>query len=90
MPKRFPSGMKHKNCASIFDLNPLGVIASGALLIAVARDSAPAVCQALHEIGIPAAAIATAVPAGRGLTLHTADGIQPLPRFDQDEITRLF
>jgi hydrogenase maturation factor len=73
-----------------FALNPLGVIASGALLIAVAEDSAPAVCDALQKIDIPVAPIARAVHVDRGLTMRTSDGVQPLPRFDQDEITRLF
>ena len=45
-----------------FSLNPLGVIASGALLIAVAEDSTPAVCKALQEIDVPVAPIARAVP----------------------------
>ena len=71
-------------------LDPLGVIASGALLIAVAEADARPVCAALGDVGIEASAIARAVPADRGLQLHASDGIRPLPRFDQDEIARLF
>lgn len=73
-----------------FSLDPLGVIASGALLISVDEESVPIVCRALQEIGIPVVPIAHAVPAECGLTLRIAEGTQPLPRFDQDEITRLF
>ncbi|MBN1581465.1 MAG: AIR synthase family protein [Anaerolineae bacterium] len=73
-----------------FALDPLGLIASGALLIAVAENNAPAVCKVLQGIDIPVTPIAHAVPADRGLTLCTSDGLQPLPRFDQDEIARLY
>ncbi len=74
----------------VFDLDPLGVIASGALLIAVPAGEAAPLCAALHDAGIAGSVIARAVPADRGLTLHTVDGPRPLSRFDQDEITRIF
>ena len=74
----------------VFGLDPLGVIASGALLIAVSEPDAERTCAALLAAGIRAAPIARAVPADRSLTLRTASGVRPLPRFDQDEITRLF
>jgi hydrogenase maturation factor len=73
-----------------FGLNPLGVIASGALLIAVSDADSGLVCDALRDAGIAVAPIARAVPPERGLVLRTAHGIHPLPRFDQDEIARLF
>jgi hydrogenase maturation factor len=74
----------------VFDLNPLGLIASGALLIAVAPADRAAVCAALGDAGIEVASIARAVPAERGVMMHSADGTCPLPRYDQDEIARLF
>jgi hydrogenase maturation factor len=73
-----------------FGLDPLGVIASGALLIAVSQDDVRAVCDALRNADVTVAPIATAVPADQGLVLHTPEGSRPLPRFDQDEIARLF
>jgi hydrogenase expression/formation protein HypE len=73
----------------VFGLDPLGVIASGALLIAAAPDDASAICEALRKEGILVARIGHAVSPERGLQLHTAEGTQPLPRFDQDQITRL-
>lgn len=72
------------------NLDPLGVIASGSLLIAVAPDAAPPICAALQQAGIPCTAIARAVPPDYGLILRSEQGSLPLPRFDQDEITRLF
>ena len=73
-----------------FELDPLGVIASGALLIALSEADVEPVCRALQDAEIPVAPIARAMPASYGLVLHTADGTAPLPRFDQDEIARLF
>ena len=79
-----------RQICEVLDLDPLGVIASGALLIAVSECDADPVCEALHEAGIAAVPVARAVPVEQGLTLHTSGGTSPLPRFDQDEIARLF
>jgi hydrogenase maturation factor len=74
----------------LFDLNPLGLIASGALLIAIAPSDQAALCAALESAGIQVAPIARAVPAEEGILMSTAQGTHPLPRYDQDEIARLF
>jgi hydrogenase expression/formation protein HypE len=79
-----------RQLCQVFGLDPLGVIASGALLIAVADHDVEPVCAALQQEGIVVAAIARAVPASLSLTLHSVRGIRSLPRFDQDEIARLF
>jgi len=71
-------------------LSPLGLIASGALLIAVAEADVDAVSEALTEAGIAVAPIARAVSPEEGCVLRTAQGVGPLPRYDQDEIARLF
>jgi hydrogenase maturation factor len=72
------------------DLNPLGLIASGALLLAVAPSDAPAIVEALEGAGITAASIGRVVEQEQGVTLRRGEEEQPMPRFDQDEITRLF
>jgi hydrogenase maturation factor len=74
----------------VFDLDPLGVIASGALLIAVSPDDAQAIQRALVAEGIPAFEIGRVVEQVAGVTLCTAQGRGPLPRFARDEIARLF
>ena len=75
-------------CAA-FGIDPLGLIASGALLIAVAPEDAALVGETYRQAGIPWAEIGRAVPRERGVCL-VQDGIrQPLPRYDRDEITRL-
>jgi hydrogenase expression/formation protein HypE len=74
-----------------YDLDPLGLIASGSLLIAARPDRAAAIVERLHTAGIAAAEIGRLVPAAEGCTLHVAGRPAcPLPRFACDEITRLF
>jgi hydrogenase expression/formation protein HypE len=77
-------------CADL-EIDPLGLIASGALLIALAPGDAPVVLNALHEAGIAAAVIGRAT--GRGSDCYLGDaagGKRPMPRFARDEIARLF
>jgi hydrogenase expression/formation protein HypE len=76
-------------CARL-GLDPLGLIASGALLLATAPGDAPAIIAALEEAGIAAVRIGHVVEQERGITLHSAAGERPLPRFARDEIARLF
>jgi hydrogenase maturation factor len=72
-----------------FGLDPLGVIASGALLAAVAPADAAAVERALAGRGIACARVARVVPRAEGLVLCEGGRERPLPRFDQDELTRV-
>ena len=74
----------------VYGLDPLGLIASGALLIAVSADDVATVCSALEDQGITACAIAQAVPSSQGITIRRKGDIHPLPRYDQDEIARIF
>lgn len=66
-------------------LDPLGLLASGALLIAVEPRAAAAVCDSLRAAGIPAARIGEVAAAGAGRCW--ADG-EPLPVFPRDELAR--
>jgi hydrogenase maturation factor len=72
------------------DLDPLGLIASGALLLAVAADDAGDISTALGQAGIQAARIGRVVERHEGSVLRTVSGRRPLPRFERDEIARLF
>jgi hydrogenase maturation factor len=72
------------------DLDPLGLIASGALLAIVAPESADNAIEALHLANIPGARIGTmsACPTDRWMV--TDAGRIPLPVFAVDEIARYF
>jgi len=74
----------------LFDLDPLGVIASGALLLAVKPQDAPTIVQRLGEAGITAARIGEMRPAEEGVKMHVGGKLVDLPQFPQDEITKLF
>lgn len=74
-----------------FGLNPLGLIGSGSLLIAVAPPQADAVVHRLQANGIHAAVIGEVLAQESGCLLRAVDGsTRPLPKFDRDEITRIF
>ena len=76
-------------CAE-FGLDPLGTIASGALLIALGSADAGIVLHACAREGIDCAFIGRVAPQEAGVTLMRGGRRGELPRFPQDEITRLF
>lgn len=76
-------------CAQ-FGLDPLGVIASGALLITCPPSETGTIVEALEEAGIPATPVGRAVEQKKGCKLVSSDGERPLPVFARDEIARLF
>ena len=71
-------------------LDPLGLIASGALLATLAPEHAGTVVRALHSEGVPAWEIGRVTPPEEGLTLRTASGTAALPEFERDELARYF
>ncbi len=71
-------------------LNPLGLLASGALLIAVAAKDSGRVLQALEAGGISAAVIAKVWERNKGIRLAERGEIRDLPVFARDEVARLF
>jgi len=73
-----------------FGLDPLGVIASGALLIAADPASTELIIGSLRAEGIDCARVGTARDRSEGLTLVSGTEKVPLPCFEQDEISRVF
>ncbi|NUQ65059.1 MAG: hydrogenase expression/formation protein [Pirellulales bacterium] len=74
-----------------FGLDPLGVIASGSLLIAADPGRTDAIVARLNSEGIAAAVVGKVLPAEQGRRLCAADGTsRDLPTFASDEVTRLF
>jgi hydrogenase expression/formation protein HypE len=73
----------------VLGLDPLGVIASGALLAAAAAEDAADICVALEAEGIAATVIGQ-TRAAPGVILETDAARRPLPTFARDEIARLF
>ena len=80
-----------RRLCEMFRLNPLGVISSGALLIASPPEEGEQVCRDLREAGIRAEIIGKFLPREQGLWLENATGSrQPLPVFETDEIAKIF
>jgi hydrogenase expression/formation protein HypE len=71
-------------------LDPLGTIASGALLMTLAPADAGIVIHALAREAIDCHFIGQVVPPEQGVTLTEGARQWPLPTFARDEIARLF
>jgi hydrogenase maturation factor len=71
-------------------LDPLGTIASGALLMTLSPADAAIVIHALAREQIDAHYIGQVVARERGVVLVDGGRERPLPVFPQDEITKLF
>jgi hydrogenase maturation factor len=71
-------------------LDPLKLIASGALLIAVAPTGTTAVLDAVQAAGVSVTAIGEVRPSSEGLTIVTGGVADPLTPPARDEIARAF
>ena len=84
---RLPEGVE---LCRAFGLDPLGTIASGALVLTLAPAEAGIVIHALAREGIDCHYIGQVVPGTEGVKLVEGATERPMPVFAQDEITRLF
>jgi len=71
-------------------LDPLKLLASGALLVAVAPDGVNAVRKAIEAVGAPVTVIGEVRPQSEGITIVTDGKVEPLTLPDRDEIARAF
>lgn len=67
-----------------FGIDPLGLLSSGALLVAAKPGSE----TALREADVPMSRIGILTEVLGEVTISTDDGVRPLPRSDSDELTR--
>jgi hydrogenase maturation factor len=72
------------------NLDPLGLLASGSLIITVSTDKTQTLLEALNNTGIYASAIGKLTEPGNGVKIRTLSGIQDLPQFERDELARYF
>lgn len=73
-----------------YNLDPLGVIASGALLMSVDKANSSKMVEALEKEGIEAEVIGKTVEAEKGIRLLLNDDNYDLPKFDGDEILKIY
>jgi hydrogenase maturation factor len=69
-------------------LQPLGLLASGALLLAVAEEDAEPALAAVRAAGVSAERIGSIQPAGSGVIMNGDIQGRPVPRFSRDEVAR--
>src|SRR5215211_3684997 len=69
-------------------LDPLGLLASGCLIAAVAPEDEQRSVAALVEAGIAATAIGTIGAEGDGLTMLHGGQVTVLPSYERDELAR--
>jgi hydrogenase maturation factor len=88
--ERIPLLREGRELLSIFGLDPMGTIASGALALTVAPEEVDALLSAFQQADVAANVIGEVVPAEQGITLQREGKDAPLPTFAADEIAKLF
>ena len=86
--RRLPVVDECRTICEALELDPLGLIASGALLLTVSAADAAGVIEALGREGIPAYEIGRVTSPEGGLRLMTEEGSTALPSFERDELAR--
>ncbi len=71
------------------NINPLGVITSGALLLAVPAEGEEIVRETLIKTGAMGVRIGRLCAPESGITIRRGDETSPLKRFDSDEISKV-
>ena len=79
-----------RRIGKILGIDPLGLIGSGSLLICCRPDYTRKLISRLHANGIPVTEIGVVTKSEPGIDAVSNDVRVPWPRFDVDEITRLF
>ena len=75
--------------SDFYELDPLGMLSSGALLIAVDPQHREEVFATASRAGVPIAHIGKLRTVDHGVVGLNESGQRPLPRYDRDEITRV-
>ena len=91
-PDRIPVFGSTARICKLLDLDPLGLIGSGSLLIACGPEACRGLSDSLDEAGIPVACIGQVLDEGSGVEALEKEGGRPVPwpAFETDEIARLF
>lgn len=76
--------------AEALQLDPLGILASGSLLIAARPESVPAIVREVSASGIPVTAIGMLTEDPSEIAMTSNGKVESLPEFAVDEVARLF
>jgi hydrogenase maturation factor len=89
-PDAIPAFDETRAICGALGLDPLGLLASGALLAIVAEIDAAAVERSLNERGIACARIGQIVEGAPVVIMGAENQAAPLPSFARDELARFF
>ncbi len=88
--ERIPFSQEGAELCAAYGLDPIGVIASGSLLMTTPVDCAERLIDLIMKANIPCAAIGHVVPPEDGVVIVRGGQRRALARFERDEIARLF
>jgi len=74
----------------LLNINPMGLIGSGSLLICSRKNETETVMNDIRDAGIDIVRIGKVLTSGRGVEAVSKEGPVQWPTFEVDEITRLF
>jgi len=87
---RIPIYEESRTLCEAFGLNPLGVIASGALLITASPPETERILERAHRRGLTITRIGRVKAVGSAsVTMVTSRGYEPVPYFDRDEVVKI-
>lgn len=91
-PARIPILEETSTVCRLLELDPLGLIGSGSLLIACRKNACERLIHSIRQAGIEVVCIGEAGPEGVGVEAFDETGGKAIawPQFDVDEIARLF
>jgi hydrogenase maturation factor len=89
---RIPVLAETREICGLLEIDPLGLIASGSLLITCVKERAGEVIQAIRDAGVDVVCIGEVRERGCGIEALSDDNGAPVPwpRFEADEIARVF
>ena len=87
---RIPILPETARIAALVGIDPLGLIGSGSLLICCDPTATPQLVDQLEAAGIPVSRIGRITSPGQGVKAVERGRTVPWPRFEVDELTRLF
>ena len=87
---RIPVFPQTRKICRLLHIDPMGLIGSGSLLICCREPTAEPLMAGIRDAGIQVTRIGEVTNPGRGIDAVGPEGPVPWPRFEVDEITRLF
>ena len=79
-----------RKIGQLLDIDPLGLIGSGSLLICCREAGCEALMAAIGKAGIAVICIGEVLGPGHGITAEKGKQPTPWPQFETDEITKLY